>query len=85
MTEELPTRRYDLAGTDLDGRAVRVSLGLSRQLYRCPGCRDSLQIGAEHIILVLEEPDGARYHQHWHTACVASILRELQGVRRLAR
>ncbi len=83
MSEELPTRRFDLSGTDLDGRKVRFALGLARQLYRCPGCRESLDIGAEHLFVAIEEPDGERYHQHWHTDCGRRILRDTRGIRRI--
>ncbi len=86
MSAGLPTRRFDIAATDLDGRSIRLSLGIAKQLYRCPGCRESLAIGAEHVIVAIAEPEGERYHQHWHSRCVAErLLRELRGSRREAR
>lgn len=86
MSAGLPTARFDIVATDLDGRSVRLSRAIAKQLYRCPGCRESLAIGAEHVIVVIAEPDGERFHQHWHSDCVAErLLRELRGVRRERR
>jgi hypothetical protein len=79
----LPTRRLSLQGRDLDGGRVLLVHSVSRKLYRCPGCRASIPIGAEHVLVRRFETDGPSYHQHWHRACSASIMRELQDIRTL--
>ncbi|HEX2050606.1 MAG TPA: hypothetical protein VHJ34_08240 [Actinomycetota bacterium] len=78
---ERPTRRVAVAGTDLDGRAIAMSATVARKLYRCPGCRGSIEVGAEHVLVRVSEPGGDSYHQHWHDDCAASIRRELTGAR----
>jgi hypothetical protein len=77
----LPGRRETISGTDLDGKAIELSFGISRQLYRCPGCREAIAIGSEHIIVRITEPDSTPYHQHWHRDCARQITRELRNVR----
>ena len=74
---DMPTRRTSISGTDLDGRPVKLSVGISRKLYRCPGCRESIEIGREHVIVEREEESGRSFHQHWHTDCARVIAREV--------
>lgn len=76
----LPNRRTSLLGTDLDGNRVLVSWSTAGQLYRCPGCGQSIEVGRAHIVVHYEGEDP--YYQHWHTGCAGSrILRELRGMR----
>ena len=79
MNESLPTRRQKLVGVDLDGNVVELSHSISKKLYRCPGCRESIPIGSDHVVLKLVPPGEEAYHQHWHRACVSSIIRELRN------
>jgi uncharacterized membrane protein len=74
---DMPTRRRSVKGVDLDGRRVELSVGISRNLYRCPGCRESIEIGREHVIVDRDEESGRSFHQHWHTDCARVIGREL--------
>lgn len=76
----LPNRRQSLDGYDLDGRQVRLSWALARQLYRCPGCRISVEVGNEHIV-VAYPGDDPPYYQHWHRSCALSLVRSMGGVR----
>jgi hypothetical protein len=77
----LPTRKTSLAGVDLDGNKVELSHSISKKLYRCPGCRKSIPIGSDHLLVrVTPASGGPAYHQHWHRDCTKSIVRELRGV-----
>ena len=77
---ELPTRRNDVRGRDLEGRSVVLTFSISKKLYRCPGCGGSIEIGREHVIV--RYPDDG-YYQHWHAECARSVLRELRGAERI--
>lgn len=81
--EELPSRRASVRGVDLDGNEVTLSWAVSKQLYRCPGCREYIDVGREHVVVRVAPPSGESYHQHWHRACTATIKRELRSVRSL--
>lgn len=80
-TPGLPTRRTSLGGTDLDGNDVVLSFTISRKLYRCPGCRNSIAIGTEHVLVRYAQPAGETYHQHWHFECASAVVRELRNLR----
>jgi hypothetical protein len=74
----MPTRRRPVRGKDLGGDGIELERSVARKLYTCPGCRGSIEIGAEHIFLRRTPADGSpAYHQHWHAACVHEIAREL--------
>ncbi|MFN2488802.1 MAG: hypothetical protein ABR529_03500 [Actinomycetota bacterium] len=80
MSDDLPSRRKGIRGTDLDGNDVELSFGISKKLYRCPGCREYLPVGSEHVIARFREPSGAEYHQHWHSDCARrTLVRELRS------
>ncbi len=77
----LPTRRRNVRGTDLDGNRAELAFAISKKLYRCPSCRSSIAIGTEHVVVRWDQPDGDRFHQHWHRDCVESeLLRNLRGI-----
>ena len=77
----LPTRRKSVSGTDLDGRQLEFLLIVAKQLYRCPGCKGSIEVGSDHVLVkVMASPEGP-YHQHWHSDCARGLLRQLQDVR----
>jgi len=78
----MPTRRRPVRGRDLGGDRVELEVSVARKLYTCPGCRASIEIGAEHVFLRRSPADGSQsYHQHWHTACARPIARELDLAR----
>jgi hypothetical protein len=75
----LINRRQSLRGLDHDGNAVILSLIVAKQLYRCPGCRGRIEVGADHILVRYETQDR---HEHWHRSCALEMARrELKGVR----
>ena len=83
MTEDssLPSRRHSLRGVDHDGHRVVLVVSISKELYRCPGCGDSIPVGTDHVIV--EHPDEGpdTYHQHWHSACAREgIVRRLRSI-----
>jgi hypothetical protein len=80
IPERFPTRRQSLIGKDLDGNIAELSFAISKKLYRCPRCGKSIKIGSEHVVVRRSEPEGAEYHQHWHTPCSAQLLRELRNI-----
>jgi hypothetical protein len=85
ISARFPTRRQSVIGVDLDGNMVELSFAISKKLYGCPGCGKSIPIGSEHVVVARREPEGAAYHQHWHTPCSAQVLRELRNVERKPR
>ena len=44
----LPSIRWSLRGLDEEGDEAWLIRGISRKLYRCPGCHGEIEIGAEH-------------------------------------
>jgi hypothetical protein len=81
----LPTRRHPISGHDLDGNPITLKLIVSKQLYVCPGCKETVEIGKEHVLVQRTGRDS--FHQHWHTACAAAIAREIElaGAKRRSR
>ncbi|CAN5302907.1 hypothetical protein BH20ACT22_BH20ACT22_08740 [soil metagenome] len=75
----LPNRRLSLDGQDLDGRHLRLSWAIARQLYRCPGCGSTVELGNEHIV-VAYPGDDPPYYQHWHRRCALALVRSLASV-----
>jgi hypothetical protein len=75
----LVTRRQSLKALDLDGEPVTMSLVVAKKLYRCPGCRERMEVGSEHVLVRYE---ALSRHQHWHQSCAAEMARrELRGLR----
>jgi len=81
---DLPTRRQSLRGIDFDENVVVLVFSIARKLYKCPGCYDYVQVGAEHVLVRYFEPDGATFYQHWHRDCTKTIVRELRGAEPVA-
>ena len=80
----MPDRRHSLRAVDLDGRAVVLVASISKELYRCPGCGQSIPVGADHVIVEYPEEESPAYHQHWHRSCAQTgILRELRSLRKV--
>ena len=82
MNEDLslPDRRHSLRALDLDGRTVVLATSVSKELYRCPGCRESIPVGTEHVIVEYPDEESAAYHQHWHRGCSQTgIVRNLRS------
>jgi hypothetical protein len=79
--ENLPNRRQSIEGETYDGAAVRLAYTIARKLYRCPGCRESVEIGTAHTLVQYLSSDPP-FHQHWHRQCaVSSVVRELKTSR----
>jgi hypothetical protein len=79
----LPTRRDPVVGHDLDGEPITLKLIVSKQLYVCPGCRSTVEIGSEHVLVQRRGADP--HHQHWHTTCASAIAREMDIARNKPR
>jgi hypothetical protein len=76
--EKLPNRRQSLEGETYDGDTIRLSHTIARKLYRCPGCKQSVEIGSSHILVRYLSPDPA-FYQHWHRECaVRDVMRQLK-------
>lgn len=82
MNEIRPTRRKSLRAEDLDGNQVLFVFSISKKLYVCPYCRESIELGREHtFVRYLGGPSGT-FHQHWHTECAAErFKREVRNVK----
>ncbi|MBA3628845.1 MAG: hypothetical protein H0W55_04090 [Actinobacteria bacterium] len=75
----LPNRRLSLDGQDLDGRRLRLSWAIARQLYRCPGCGSTVEVGNEHVV-VAYPGDDPPFYQHWHRRCALALVRSMASV-----
>jgi hypothetical protein len=69
-----PSRRWSLRGLDEEGAEVWLIRGVSRKLYRCPGCHGEVDIGAEHTIVQYVHRVGGTEHHHWHRRCAEELL-----------
>ena len=79
-----PSRRKSLHATDLDGNELIFAFSISRKLYRCPGCRESIEVGREHTLVKYLEGPAGTFHQHWHTECAAEhFKREVRNVKEI--
>ena len=80
----LPSKRWSLRGVTDEGNEAWVIRGISRKLYRCPGCHGEIEIGAEHTIVQYVMRLGGTEHHHWHRRCAEELLVPgLRGLRRV--
>ena len=82
--EAAPGRRWSLRGLTEEGDEAWLIRGVSRKLYRCPGCHGEIEIGAEHTIVQYVHRLGGTEHHHWHRRCVEDLLiPDLRGLNRV--
>ena len=75
-----PSKRWSLRGLTEEGDEAWLIRGISRKLYRCPGCHGEIEIGAEHTIVQYVHRLGGTEHHHWHRRCAEELLvPELRG------
>ena len=80
----LPSKRWSLRGLNEEGDEVWLIRGVSRKLYRCPGCHGDIEIGSEHTIVQYVMRLGGTEHHHWHRRCAEELLApELRNARRV--
>jgi hypothetical protein len=70
----LPSVRWSLRGLNEEGDEAWLIRGVSRKLYRCPGCHGEIEIGAEHTIVQYVMRLGGTEHHHWHRRCAEELL-----------
>jgi hypothetical protein len=70
----LPSVRWSLRGLNEEGDEAWLIRGVSRKLYRCPGCHGDIEIGAEHTIVQYVMRLGGTEHHHWHRRCAEELL-----------
>ncbi len=79
-----PDRRWSLRGLNEEGDEVWLIRGVSRKLYRCPGCHGDIEIGSEHTIVQFVHRLGGTEHHHWHRRCAEELLvPDLRGLKRV--
>jgi hypothetical protein len=69
-----PSKRWSLRGLTEDGDEAWLIRGVSRKLYRCPGCHGDIEIGSEHTIVQYVHRLGGTEHHHWHRRCAEELL-----------
>ena len=72
--QALPNRRTSIQGETYEGERIRLSLSVAKKLYRCPGCKQSLEIGTDHVFVKYLDADPPYDHEHWHSGCAESKL-----------
>jgi hypothetical protein len=82
--EAAPSKRWSLRGLTEEGDEAWLIRGVSRKLYRCPGCHGEIEIGAEHTIVQYVHRLGGTEHHHWHRRCAEELLiPDLRGLKRV--
>ena len=66
--------RWSLRGLTEEGDEAWLIRGISRKLYRCPGCHGEIEIGGEHTIVQYVHRLGGTEHHHWHRRCAEELL-----------
>ena len=70
----LPDKRWSLRGITEEGDEAWLIRGISRKLYRCPGCHGEIEIGSEHVVVQYVFRLGGTEHHHWHRRCAEELL-----------
>jgi len=79
-----PDKRWSLRGVTEEGDEAWLIRGVSRKLYRCPGCHGEIEIGAEHTVVQYVHRLGGTEHHHWHRRCAEElVIPDLRQVRRV--
>jgi hypothetical protein len=83
--EGLPDVRTSLVGSTDEGDEAWLVRSISQKLYRCPGCRGEISIGADHVVVQYLRRLGGTEHHHWHRLCAEEILvGQLFSIRRVS-
>jgi hypothetical protein len=72
--EGQPSIRWSLFGLNEEGDETWLIRGISRKLYRCPGCHGEIPVGEEHTVVQLVRRLGETDHHHWHRRCAEELL-----------
>jgi hypothetical protein len=78
----LPDRRRSVEGETFEGDRLRLSFDIARKLYRCPGCRGLIDVGAAHVYVHYLDADPPWDHEHWHSGCASQKLLRLMTERK---
>ena len=70
----LPNRRQSLTGFTADGDEIWIIRSISQKFYNCQGCYQSIEVGAEHVVVQYIARIGGTEHSHWHQRCAEEIL-----------
>lgn len=70
----LPNRRQSLTGFTPEGDEIWIIRSISQKFYKCQGCYDSIEVGAEHVVVQYIARLGGTDHSHWHQRCAEEIL-----------
>jgi hypothetical protein len=70
----LPSIRWSLTGVNEEGDETWLIRGISRKLYRCPGCHGEIPVGEEHTVVQYVRRLGGTDHHHWHRRCAEELL-----------
>jgi hypothetical protein len=80
----LPSIRWSLTGLNEEGDETWLIRGISRKLYRCPGCHGEIPVGEEHTVVQYVRRLGGTDHHHWHRRCAEELLvPELGNLKRI--
>ncbi len=80
----LPDRRTSLTGYTDEGDEIWIIRSISQKFYKCQGCYDSIEVGAEHVVVQYIGRMGGTEHSHWHRRCAEEILyNQTRGLRQV--
>lgn len=73
--EDLPDRKHAIKAFKKDSNSeMLIRTAVSSKLYFCPGCKNTVDIGSMHTLVVYINRNAHETHGHWHFDCMHQMV-----------